>query len=449
MGRPGRPRKQTTSVPEVPPTTFSPTVQTNETPTQDEDVPNHEQDHVTPETTNGQPPFSRNGGSELPQMFTFMQQYMEFCQQQSQANISTNLPVQTTTDQTLERFLRFQPPKFFGEPDDQKAELWLSEMENIFCVLNYTDAQKINLATFRLEDSARHWWRVVEERWRVEDTPRMWDNFVIEFNTKFIPQVVRNRREREFMDLTQSMLTVSQYEARFTRLIQYAPHYQNDEDRKVRKFIEGLKLELRWALLSTDITTYSKAVEKALQVESEMKELMKFEHLKRNRPSSSKWENVGRFDQGKKYPKTGHSNFRKPNNNRARPTNHQTKPTQIGPCNFCGHPSHNEASCWKKNGRCIACGSEQHQIKDCPRARNPSSAPQGKQGGPSNSRTERPKIPACVYALEGNKEAIDPSAVVEVCSNAIWINKCTGYFHGYDASNIQTLLGQLCSNIHR
>ena len=47
------------------------------------------------------------------------------------------------------------------------------------------------------------------------------------------------------MRLIQGSLTVAKYEAEFIRLIQYALYVLADEERKCKKFIEGLKLELR------------------------------------------------------------------------------------------------------------------------------------------------------------------------------------------------------------
>ena len=46
-------------------------------------------------------------------------------------------------DKMMARFLRFNPPKFNGEPDDRRAEFWLAEVEKIFKVLNYSDPRKV------------------------------------------------------------------------------------------------------------------------------------------------------------------------------------------------------------------------------------------------------------------------------------------------------------------
>ena len=68
-------------------------------------------------------------------------------------------------DKLLSRFLRFNPPRFKGEPDDRQAESWLSEVEKIFRVLNYTEEQRVRYATFLLDEATHNWWRIVEQRW--------------------------------------------------------------------------------------------------------------------------------------------------------------------------------------------------------------------------------------------------------------------------------------------
>ena len=36
-------------------------------------------------------------------------------------------------------------------------------------------------------------------------------------------------------------MTVSQYEIKFSELVKYSPYYSNDEKKKTRKFIQGLR----------------------------------------------------------------------------------------------------------------------------------------------------------------------------------------------------------------
>nr|XP_027109302.1 uncharacterized protein LOC113729176 [Coffea arabica] len=35
-------------------------------------------------------------------------------------------------------------------------------------------------------------------------------------------------------------------------------------------------------------------------------------------------------------------------------------------CGYCGKPNHSENDCWRKSGKCLACGSTEHQLANCP-----------------------------------------------------------------------------------
>ncbi|XP_073031325.1 uncharacterized protein [Primulina eburnea] len=202
-----------------------------------------------------------------------MQQFFQYCQ-----NPQRN---QDAGDRIFERFLRFNPPMFQGSPDATQAESWLTKIKRIFSVHNYSDEQKINLSTYQFEDATYNWWRVIDHQWSRNNTPRTWGNFTRELEGKYITQVVRNAREREFMDLVQGSMSVAQYEAEFHRSIHYAPQFMEDEPRKTRKFVEGLKLEIRWSTLSSEVTDYNITVNQALRVESEIKTLLKREEEKK------------------------------------------------------------------------------------------------------------------------------------------------------------------------
>ncbi|XP_012833825.1 PREDICTED: uncharacterized protein LOC105954689 [Erythranthe guttata] len=360
---------------------------------------------------------------EVQSMLTMWQQFMQFCQQPPQTGVPMAEHAMPMEDQRFERFLRFRPPKFVGEPDDRKAENWLNELEKIFEVTNYSDSQKVSYAAFQLEETARHWWRVVNQKWAQNNTARTWANFVQEFNEKFIPKVVKNARERDFMNLTQGTMTVAQYEARFNYLIRYAPHYMNDETRKVRKFIEGLKLELRWAIISSDATNYSATINKAMQIESEMRELTHFEErAKRTKFTNLRGNSNRNPFSDPKYPRRDQEHF----TNRNPVSNHQSgAPPHLAmqrKCGFCGLSNHEENDCRRKKGLCVLCGSADHIARDCRRRQESLHIPQGQKGKAPMEQQSKAKIPARAYALAGVDETAEPTAVVE--GNVCLLGKC-------------------------
>ncbi|XP_027155386.1 uncharacterized protein LOC113755620, partial [Coffea eugenioides] len=135
-------------------------------------------------------------------------------------------------DRALERFQKFSPPKFLGGSDPEGAERWLETMINIFAALNYTEDRQVHFAVIQFEEPARAWWNVIQAKWEREGTVWTWLNFVWEFNEKYLPPIVQEKREDDFIKLRQGPLSVSEYENQFTKLSKFAPELISTEQRK-------------------------------------------------------------------------------------------------------------------------------------------------------------------------------------------------------------------------
>ncbi|XP_071914062.1 uncharacterized protein [Coffea arabica] len=156
-------------------------------------------------------------------------------------------------DMALERFQKFSPPQFIGGPDPDVAEKWLERMIDIFATLHYTEERQ---------------WNVIRMKWEREQTPRTWVNFMKEFNAKYFPPLVQEQKEDEFIRLCQRAQTVAEYESYFTRLSKFAPELIVTEQRRIRRFILGLNVEIQKDLAVVQINTFSDTVEKFLRVEN-------------------------------------------------------------------------------------------------------------------------------------------------------------------------------------
>ncbi|XP_027151841.1 uncharacterized protein LOC113751894 [Coffea eugenioides] len=183
-------------------------------------------------------------------------------------------------DRALESFQKFSPPKFLGGPDPYEAEKWLEAMINIFTALNYTEERQVQFAVFQFEGPARAWWNVVRAKWEREGTVWTWLNFVRDFNEKYLPPIVQEKREDDFIKLRQGMMSVTEYETQFTKLSKFAPELIATEPRKVRRFIQGLNVELQEALAAAQINTFTEVLEKAQRIETARAHMKNF-HAKR------------------------------------------------------------------------------------------------------------------------------------------------------------------------
>lgn len=323
---------------------------------------------------------------------------------QNQNNFSGNQRIDEE-DLFLERFQKFHPPKFDGDLNPEKAEAWLEEIVNIFTALRYTEERKVAFAKFQLIGAAASWWSIIETKWEQQHTPKTWENFLNEFNNKYFTAGVREARIEEFVRLQQGTHMVSEYVARFDKLAKFVPGLvTTDGDRKAR-FIQGLSIELKEGLASAEQPSYVSAVENAQRLER-----VKIERrqMQGQMAGASGWlKPRGRIDMHQRntgiQPRPGPSI--------ARITNGYNGPQpslrwQGGNCSYCNRPGHREHTCWRKNGKCIGCGSEQHVISDCPRFQMEARSPQSTQRFvPQMGRgvTTKPKVHARVHAMESTE----------------------------------------------
>ena len=159
-----------------------------------------------------------------------------------------------------------KPPSFSGGIETMKEEACVLEMEKLFKVFPSTDAQKVTLAAFTLDDDARRWWMMVRE----SNPDLTWTRFLELFYNKHFPLSVRNRKATEFHTLTQGNRTVAEYDRAFTELARFAPHMANDEYMKAKKFESGLRGPIQDRVNLHNMPTYAEVLDKAIQAEANL-----------------------------------------------------------------------------------------------------------------------------------------------------------------------------------
>ena len=98
-------------------------------------------------------------------------------------------------------------------------------MDRIFETMECSEADKRRLATFQLTFSTTDWWEAKKEIIEnVAARTMMWTAFHERFLEKFFPEDEKDKKEKEFMELTQGGKTVREYITQFERLSHFAPH---------------------------------------------------------------------------------------------------------------------------------------------------------------------------------------------------------------------------------
>nr|XP_027062826.1 uncharacterized protein LOC113689223 [Coffea arabica] len=196
-------------------------------------------------------------------------------------NPGNNVGNQEGEDRALERFQKFAPPKFIGGSNPDLAEGWLDRMLDIFAALRYLKERQISFAIFQFKGAARAWWNVIKAKWEREQTLWTRVNFTRKFNEKYLPPIVQERHEDDFIRLRQGASSVAEYEIQFTKLSRFAPDFVLTEQKQIRRFIQGLNVEIQEALAAAQLNTFSQALEKAQRIEAARGQVKAFHNQKR------------------------------------------------------------------------------------------------------------------------------------------------------------------------
>ena len=137
-------------------------------------------------------------------------------------------------------------PDFEGSSDRLIADEWLAQIQVILTFMNVSDGDKVKCASFVLKKEARYWWETVAIRRNVEQMT--WAEFVEEFNEKFFNKRAMNAQQKEFNELKQGSMTVSEAVTKFNQLTKLCPRLVPTEEERVRRMMEMFRPELALAI---------------------------------------------------------------------------------------------------------------------------------------------------------------------------------------------------------
>ncbi|XP_027174388.1 uncharacterized protein LOC113774007 [Coffea eugenioides] len=238
-------------------------------------------------------------------------------------------------------------------------------MVDIFVALNYIEKRQVNFAIFQFEGVARSWWNVVSAKWKREQIPWTWVNFEREFNVKLLSPIIQGKREDNFIKLKQGLLSMAEYEERFTKIFKFAPELVITERKRIRRFIQGLNVEIQESLATAQIITFTDTLDKAQRVENTKSQYKDFHARKRgnlsdNSKQSERSTQPLRMEKGaeevKILEKPGEtpSSEAPPKGNQCRRGQQKGK-SQTGQsvtphvtCGYCGKINHTETEYWRK-----------------------------------------------------------------------------------------------------
>ena len=159
------------------------------------------------------------------------------------------------------------PLEFKGTADPVEAQAWLKEMEKAFDLVGVEDNQKCKFVSYYLKSEANYWWESVKALEEVEAVT--WERFTESFLEKYFPRYMQNQMELKFFELKQDNSSVIEYERKFTELARFVPEYVNTDEKRAKRFQQGLKSWITSNVAMFELSTYATVVQKSMIIEGE------------------------------------------------------------------------------------------------------------------------------------------------------------------------------------
>ncbi|KAK5819395.1 hypothetical protein PVK06_024393 [Gossypium arboreum] len=328
--------------------------------------------------------------------------------------------------------------KATDDDDAEQAEFWLDNTIRVLDELSCTPDECLKCTISLLRDSAYYWWSTLTSVVPREQVT--WEFFQTEFRKKYISQRFIDQKRREFLDLKQGSMSVTDYERKFVRLSRYAQECISSESIMCKCFEDGLNDDIRMFVGILEIREFVVLVERACKAEELRKEKQKVDVGTgefRKRSSGKSLQQASKRFRDDVSRSRGASGFSRRDRGRPPVTTRVTSIASGGndrreraECLHCG--KWHSGSCRFRDRSCYKCGSADHFVKDCPRlfeqnvsqsgnpgattargrpSRNVGNASGGQRG--SRDATTRPeaRAPARTYAIHAREDAASPDVI--------------------------------------
>ncbi|XP_075492461.1 uncharacterized protein LOC142530512 [Primulina tabacum] len=328
-------------------------------------------------------------------------------------------------DELVARFHSMHPPRFSGSEGAEKAELWISEIEELFDLIEYPPECRLRLAVHQLKDRAKMWWSTTLMTLDAQRIIPSWDIFKLKFKECYCPPSFYSSKASEFHHLKQGDMSVADYADTFYAMLRYASHVAASQVAVVESFIEGLNDHLHPFVSTGKPLNYLEAVEIAKRAEASLKRSgnrVPTQHHQSGRQQFSSSGSASLRPRGKQFKKPGFSSSSLGNRGGYRysgpycdhcggkHSSNQCVGVQ-GVCNNCGRPGHFSRVCPSKTGKSAQAGSgaQGNRIPAASQSSHQPSRPSHQsrgQGGQQNQSS------AHVFALTEDEAQAAPGTVI-------------------------------------
>ncbi|XP_024965981.1 uncharacterized protein LOC112506194 [Cynara cardunculus var. scolymus] len=167
---------------------------------------------------------------------------------------------------------------------------WVTKIQSCFKICKCSEEQKVTYAATTFGDSALHWWETECAIRGDENIATLtWEEIKKMLMDKYCTQTEVKKLESEFLRLEQGSLSVQEYVNKFLEKARFASYQVATEQRKIDRFKDSLRIEIKQYVDMVKPTTFVQAVEMAtVTEENNIKATRERREVKRKWEASSK-----------------------------------------------------------------------------------------------------------------------------------------------------------------
>ena len=147
----------------------------------------------------------------------------------------------------IKDFKSLRPAEFSGTVSPIDAEEWLKAMEMLLVAAAVPEEKWVDVVHVQFSGGARAWYDVLYQTCEEDLT---WEYFSSQFYEQFFPEDARNDMEERLLRLEQGTRKVDDYAYEFTQLCRVVTSLVPTEKVKARRFVKGLRGEIRKHMIS-------------------------------------------------------------------------------------------------------------------------------------------------------------------------------------------------------
>ncbi|XP_050875736.1 uncharacterized protein LOC127079398 [Lathyrus oleraceus] len=170
------------------------------------------------------------------------------------------------------RGIKIKVPTFVGKSDPEAYLEWETKLEQIFNCHNYSNLEKVQVASIEFKEYALVWWdQLTKDRRRYAERPiDTWEKMKRIMRRRFVPSYYHRELHNKLQRLTQGSKSVEEY-FKEMEVLKIRANVEEDDEATMARFLHGLNHDISDIVELHDYVEMDELVHQASKLEQQLK----------------------------------------------------------------------------------------------------------------------------------------------------------------------------------